>query len=264
MNLTGFLRLMNELAPLELAAEWDNVGLLLAPSREREIERVLLTIDLTERVLGEAEQWGAHAIVAYHPPIFSGLKRLLPTDRSGALVLRSVESGLLLYSPHTALDAVSGGINDWLAEAFPVASAAAIEPHAASAPDAAVGQGRLLKLARPLTLPDVLQALKRHLAISHLRLAACPAHEHAPLQTVALCAGAGGSVLNKVRADLYVTGEMRHHDVLHAVESGTSVVLTEHSHSERGYLPRLRERLLERGKLEVAVSTLDCDPLRVA
>ena len=82
---------------------------------------------------------------------------------------------------------------------------------------------------------------------------------------MAVCAGSGGSVLKGVNADLYVTGELSHHEVLHAVESGRSVVLCEHSNSERGFLKTLVPVINTWFKEEVAieVSLKDKDPLSV-
>ena len=85
------------------------------------------------------------------------------------------------------------------------------------------------------------------------------------VSTVAVCAGAGASVLRGVRADLYLTGEMSHHEVLAATSRGTAVVLCEHSNSERGFLPVFREmlqRCLE-PDVEVTISKVDRDPLHV-
>src|SRR5690606_4082169 len=82
METEGFVRLMETLAPPHLAESWDNVGVLIAPLRPVPIQRILLTIELTERVVAEAVAWGAEAVVAYHPPISVGLKRLVPTERS--------------------------------------------------------------------------------------------------------------------------------------------------------------------------------------
>jgi dinuclear metal center YbgI/SA1388 family protein len=267
MELSEFLVSMERLAPLQLAEEWDNVGLLLAPSRPRAVERVLLTVDLTARVLAEALEFGVQAIVAYHPPIFSGLKRLVPDDPSGRLLLRVIENELAVYSPHTALDAVEGGVNDWLAAAFPFASKRAIVPRelpGASAPGA-VGQGRLLELRAAIGLDEVVRRLKSHLGLDALRVApSITEGPGSPISTVALCAGAGGSVVGGTAADLYVTGEMRHHDVLRAVQRGTHVVLSEHTHTERGCLPRLRDELARDGALEAIISRQDGDPLRLA
>ena len=82
---------------------------------------------------------------------------------------------------------------------------------------------------------------------------------------MAVCAGSGGSVLKGVDADLYVTGELSHHEVLHAVESGRSVILCEHSNSERGFLKTLMPLMKEWFKEDVFVdvSVKDKDPLTV-
>jgi putative NIF3 family GTP cyclohydrolase 1 type 2 len=87
-----------------------------------------------------------------------------------------------------------------------------------------------------------------------------------PVCTVAVCAGSGSSVLKGVKADLYLTGEMQHHDVLDAVHRGTHVVLCDHSNTERGFLKVFAEKLaadLCGGNVEVVMSQVDRDPLQV-
>ena len=78
-------------------------------------------------------------------------------------------------------------------------------------------------------------------------------------------AGAGGSVLETVTADLYVTGEMRHHDVLAAGERGISVILCEHTNTERGFLGVWQQRLQADlpASVEVVVSGADAEPLQI-
>ena len=116
MKVRDLVSAMEEIAPLSLAEGWDKVG-LLAGDRERALTGpVLLTIDLTEAVLGEAIQAGAHAVVAYHPPIWEPLTRITDATPRQRIILRALEAGLAIYSPHTALDAVAGGVTDWLAE----------------------------------------------------------------------------------------------------------------------------------------------------
>lgn len=96
------------------------------------------------------------------------------------------------------------------------------------------------------------------------------------IRTIAICAGSGSSCFGTTRADLYFTGEMGHHDVLAALARQTwylfltSVILCEHTNTERGYLsqvlqPKLAQLLsLDGGPLmEVTCSTLDKDPLKV-
>ncbi len=262
LPLDRVLDALQGLAPLELAADWDNVGLLVDTLPRRPIQRGLLTIDLTEAVLDEALAADCELIVAYHPPIFGGMKRLVARDPKQRIVLRAVAAGIALYSPHTALDAVDGGVNDWLADGLGPGDRVAIE---ALAPESPHGQGRLVTLETPLPLVDLVRTIKRHLDLGSVRLAASPCHaqDQQPIRTVALCAGAGGSVLTQAPADLWWTGEMRHHDVLAALDAGTSVVLCEHTNTERGYLGRFRERLAaELGDaVDWTVSAVDRDPL---
>src|SRR5690606_28782801 len=107
----------------------------------------------------------------------------------------------------------------------------------------------------------------RHLGLSHVRVAATAAHAAgAPITTVAVGAGSGSSTFDGVRGvELFVTGELGHHHVLAKLREGASVILAEHSSSERGYLPRLKERLIEatEGRVQVVIAESDVEPLRV-
>lgn len=85
------------------------------------------------------------------------------------------------------------------------------------------------------------------------------------IETVAVCAGSGASVLRTVHgtADLFITGEMSHHEILDATHSGTTVILCNHSNSERGFLKIFQARLqtILKDHCEVIVSQCDMDPL---
>ncbi len=256
---------LEALAPLHLAAPWDNVGLLLEPpGRPGPVRRILLTIDCTAPVVAEARALRCELIVSYHPPIFAGLKALRASDARTGGLLRAAAGRIAIYSPHTALDAAEGGLDDWLSEAFGPAEAAPLAPAAEGRP----GPGRRLRLVRATPVTTILRALKAHLAVAHLRVARPPGAARA-VREVALVPGAGGDLLaaaaRTTRLDLVFTGEMRHHDVLAIVETGCVVVLAEHTSSERGYLPRLRSALeasLGRG-VRVTLAKADRDLLRL-
>ncbi len=253
---------MDGLASLAWAEPWDNVGLLLEPKNQA-ITKILVTIDLTEPVLLEAQAARANLIVAYHPPIFAGFKHLTQKSAAERVVLDSIRAEIAVYSPHTALDAAPGGINDWLAQAL---GNGAISPivQLANAP-IGVGLGRILQMEVPTSLDESLRRIKLHLGLSQLRVAASAAHAGGePIRSAAVCAGAGGSVFERCSSvDLLLTGEMRHHDVLARVSAGTSVVLTDHTHTERGYLQHLAKHLRDAVgvDLEVIVSQIDKEPL---
>jgi dinuclear metal center YbgI/SA1388 family protein len=113
-TIADLVRSLESIAPLRLAASWDNAGLLLGDA-QWPLRRALLTIDLTGLVLDEAIESKADAIIAYHPPLFEPIKSITASDPRSAILLRSAREGIAIYSPHTALDAAEGGLNDWLA-----------------------------------------------------------------------------------------------------------------------------------------------------
>uniref|UniRef100_A0AAV2LG05 NIF3-like protein 1 n=1 Tax=Knipowitschia caucasica TaxID=637954 RepID=A0AAV2LG05_KNICA len=344
MQLSEVVQTLEQLAPLSLAESWDNVGLLVEPSAPRPVKTILLTNDLTEAVMDEAESLSCDLIISYHPPLFRPIKRLVQRDWKQRLAIRALEAGMAVFSPHTSWDSVRGGVNDWLVGGlgsghvsvlsqtfrspphshrleFTVKSGeelnAAIEelkscdgstlqhssnsaenkgihvsftcsesalPHLVQTlsghtvpsqsltvsklekhPLSGHGQGRASVLDQPVTVATAVEKMKAHLSLSHLRLALGTGQSLESLvQTVAVCAGSGASVLNGTKADLYVTGEMSHHEVLDAVASGTSVILSDHSNSERGFLFIFRERLAVRlpEAVSVLVSQADRDPLQ--
>lgn len=115
MKVSEVIEALESIAPLELAAEWDNVGLLVG-SRRWSAGRVMLTVDLTDAVLAEAIEAGAQMIVSYHPVIFEPIRSLTDEAPKTRLILEAARRKIAVYCPHTALDAAPGGLNDWLAE----------------------------------------------------------------------------------------------------------------------------------------------------
>jgi dinuclear metal center YbgI/SA1388 family protein len=105
---------VEEIAPLGLAQPWDNVGLLLG-NLEQNVRTILLTIDVTQAVVAEAKELKTDLILSYHPVIWDGLKKIR-TDGPSKTVHDLIRAGICVFSIHTALDAVGGGVNDGLAE----------------------------------------------------------------------------------------------------------------------------------------------------
>ena len=106
---------MDVIAPVAAAQAWDNVG-LLAGDMSAALHKILLCIDLTDEVAQEAIAGRVDAVLAYHPPIFRPIKRLVvPAGGTEAAVFRCIRAGVAIYATHTALDAAEGGTNDVLA-----------------------------------------------------------------------------------------------------------------------------------------------------
>ncbi|KPA76899.1 NGG1 interacting factor 3-like protein [Leptomonas pyrrhocoris] len=266
---------MQEVAPLSLADQsWDNVGVLLESPAPNKKNVVMLTIDLTPAVMEECVRKGVEVILAYHPPIFRPMKRLVLQDPKQRVLLEATMAGMSVYSPHTSLDAAEGGINDWLASLVAGSgkyTAAPIQPTAAYAPHAkeqteSTGMGRVVLLEEEIELTALVQSLKRQLDLPTLRVALPdewkPSHK---VSSVALCAGSGSGVFRSLRrrVDVLLTGEMGHHEVQAANAARQAVILCEHTNTERGFLKSVLQKALE-SMLEgttVLVAEADHDPL---
>ncbi|MCC7192846.1 MAG: Nif3-like dinuclear metal center hexameric protein [Phycisphaeraceae bacterium] len=105
-----------------------------------------------------------------------------------------------------------------------------------------VGQGRLVNLARPMATSELIRRVKRHLGVSKIEVARPQKLRF--VRTIGFVPGAGGSLLKEAgQIDAFVTGEMRHHEVLAAKSRGQMVLLAGHTQTERPYLPAYRRRL---------------------
>lgn len=328
--------------PLELAEDWDNVGLITKPTQPMKVFNLLLTIDLNEKIVEEAIKKRVQFIISYHPPIFRPVKRLNPKAWMDKAILMCIEHRITVYTPHTALDAIKGGINDWLISSFMTSDQNKVRPLQYSktklktsclevllsepqetvaqvfkdvhdvtmtdygnsstdvkvscdekslsehveilaqtnfaqlssrvtklndVPIPGVGMGRNVVFETPLPLYEVVQRTKTHLDLTYIRMALSPKHTRdTKVKSIAVCAGSGGSVLKGCNADVWITGEMSHHEVLDAINTGSTVILCEHSNTERGFLrdwaQQLRNVVFE-DQVMVSVSELDRDPLRI-
>ncbi|KAK7453424.1 hypothetical protein VKT23_011691 [Stygiomarasmius scandens] len=275
--LKAVCRSMERVAPLRLAEKWDNVGLLIESPHPKKTNRVMLTIDLTPEVLAESLTADASVIVSYHPPIFQALKSLTLSNPLQASLLRCVAEGVSVYCPHTALDSVWGGVNDWLGEALMEnkedGEIQALKDLKLSPNGASEGaEGRLLTLRTPVNIDTLVNRVKQRLGLGHLQVGYAN-ERSAPISKIAICAGSGGSMLLGTPADVYFTGEMSHHEVLAAIAAGKHVILCGHTNTERGYLPTLATKLqstIQETEMEyisegfkVLVSKSDAHPLQI-
>ena len=124
----------------------------------------------------------------------------------------------------------------------------ALEVHALEKrPRREIGVGRRVHLDKEVQLDALARKLKKYLGIGYVRVApAAGKDDRVKVQTIGLCAGAGGSVCDLAIDDgceVFVTGEMTHHQVVAATARGCTVMLTGHTNSERGYLPKLKDKL---------------------
>lgn len=263
--------------PLTLAEAGDHVGLVVGALRE--VERgnsalIMICVDLTEQVLCEALAQHAAFIVTYSPLIKSPIRSLSTDDVTGRILLTCAQHSLAVYSIHTACDNAYGGINDWLAHSV---AAGRIRPMAPHPEVIDAGQGRLLECELSAPLSNLVERLKKLLQVKHLRLAlAFMVDEHSLshaleacfVKTFAVQVGVTTSSILNHAADVLITSEMSHADVLAANAKGIVVILTGRSTIERAYLGFLRQELQDEfadsdWSVKVKCSQVDSNPLLV-
>ncbi len=111
-DITGRIQ---ELAPAEMAMDWDNSGLQLGDPEEQ-VKSVLIAVEPTEKVVLEALEKNCQLLIVHHPLIFQGVKSLNLADPRGSLIAQALKNDLAVFAAHTNLDQARGGLNDFLAE----------------------------------------------------------------------------------------------------------------------------------------------------
>lgn len=210
-----------EIAPRECAQDWDNIGLLVGKP-DREVQKVLVALDITESVVEEAHRWGADLIVSHHPVIFHEQKSVTDRDVVGRRVLALIEYGISAICMHTNLDCAEGGVNDVLAQALGIR-----EPERFTGE----GVGRCGWRAEPMALPDFVQLVSRTLNCNGVRYA----DAGRPVHRVAVGGGACGEFEEAAIAagcDTFVTSDLSYHQFVDAGSKGINLIDAGHFPTE--------------------------------
>lgn len=214
------------LAPLEYAYEWDNVGLLVGRA-DKPVSTVLVTLTVTPAVVDLAIEHGVDLIVAHHPLIFKPLPRLRTDEPLGGLLARLLRHDLAVYACHTNLDRAPQGLNEWLAQEVGVREARILIPGEYEG----VGLGRVGIIAA-----TTLEALANRLA----KLWGSPVrvvgdHER-PLEIAAVLGGSGGDFVAEAKAagaQVLITGDVSYHDALDAQALNLAILDAGHYATEK-------------------------------
>lgn len=224
--------------PRALSCEWDNDGLMVCADADKSVRRVLLALDATDAVAEYAKENGFDAVVTHHPMIFSPLRALTVLEPTAKKALFFAVNDIAVMSFHTRLDALSGGVNDTLAEKLGVENTVPFGPEGEEI-------GRVGLLPAPVPFRELCE--KTATALSSPCTQAIAAKEN--VQKVALLGGGGKDFVKSAiaaGADVLVTGEVTYNVMLDAKASGLCLITAGHYHTERPVLSRLYEMITEK------------------
>ena len=222
---------------------------------EREINSVLLTTDVTPDVVNEAIISGCQLIVSHHPLLFHGLKQICGQTPQARAAEMAIKHDIAIYSAHTSLDSVIGGINTRLADKLGIANYRILVPSA----DGQTGLGIIGSLPQPLPYDAFIQHVRETLQCTYIRYTA---FGDKLVSTVALCGGSGAEFIDDAvqqGADVYLTADCKYHEFQDAA-GRIGLIDIDHWYSERHAREIFRDILTPLG-LTCIISKADRSPI---
>lgn len=262
MQIRDILSFLGEFAPMELAEDWDNVGLLVGAS-DADVSSVLTCLTLTPDVAAEAIERGVQLIVTHHPILFRAVQQITDATSEGRMLLDLIRAGVCVYSPHTSYDSASAGINSQLAEALSLSNIRPLRPAASADVPSTVGSGRYGDLPESVSLSDFAVQVKAALGIEHTWLVGDLSRS---ISRVGIACGAAAEFMRdaaEAGCDVLLTGEARFHACLEARTLDIALVLPGHYATERHAMETLAGILREQfAELTVSASEVETDPVQ--
>ena len=232
MLLREIINSIESVAPRSAQEQWDNSGMQVGDTG-RDIRSVLLTTDVTTDVVNEAIMLGCDLIVSHHPLLFHGLKQVCGQTPQARIVETAIKHDIAIYSAHTSLDSVIGGINTRLADKLGVTGYRLLVTGdqttsndlklgvtgyrlLVTGESTETGLGVIGRLEKPMDYSDFIGFIRDTLDCTYVRFTR-PAKTQ--IQTVALCGGSGAEFIGEAirqGADVYITADCKYHEFMDA------------------------------------------------
>lgn len=228
---------IEKIFPLQNAEEWDNVGLLTG-YRNTAVNKVLLCLDVTADVVEEAVESGCQMILSHHPLIFKALSRISGESPVQDTVYKAIRHDCCIYGAHTNMDCSQGGTNDMMADLIGLQD---VKPLGEDPGDI----GRWGVLEDEMLLYEFIGMLKTVFKTRSIRYTG---EDTKKIRKVALSTGSFAGNMKSVlscKPDIFLTGEMKYHEVLDAAAYGVDMALVGHYESEVIFKEPLQRRLSE-------------------
>ncbi len=127
MTISTIISVIEKIAPLSLQEDYDNAGLIVGDSNAF-CTGALLSLDTTEAVVDEALENGCNLIIAHHPIIFKGLKKITGSNYVEKTIIKAIQNNIAIYACHTNIDNVLNGVNGMIADKLALTNRMIMEP----------------------------------------------------------------------------------------------------------------------------------------
>jgi dinuclear metal center YbgI/SA1388 family protein len=225
MLLKEIVDLLDELAPFELQAEWDNSGVCVG-DLNAQIKNIYLSLDADLDVLKQMEP--NSLLIVHHPPIFKGLKNLIDEGYPNALLVEAIKRNISIVAMHTNYDL--SHLNSFvLTEVLGYEEIDRDE--------------YILYFDVNKSFDEFANEIADRLELN--AISCVKASEY--IKTAALTTGSGADLMPKVKSDCFLTGDIKYHTAKEALECGLSLIDIRHYESERYFAPSLQRLLQNKG-----------------
>jgi len=257
IEVTNFLE---QYAPLEYQETYDNCGLIIGDANA-EIKGVLITLDCIESVIDEAIATGCNLIVAHHPIIFSGLKKLNGSNYIERTVIKAIKNDIAIYAIHTNLDNMHNGVSAKIAEKLGLENCKVLAPKSVLI-NKQVGSGIIGELKTAVNTEPFLMDIKENMQTDCVRYTPIVNQE---IKRVAVCGGSGSFLLKnaiEAKVDIFITADFKYHEFFDA-ENHIIIADIGHYESEQ-FTKELIYDLLTKNftKFAVRLSKVNTNPIK--
>lgn len=233
---SDIIKLMEKYAPPELAENWDNIGLMVG-EENKEINNILVSLDINDSVIDEAVKNDIDMIITHHPLIFKPIKNINSNTVIGRRIINLIKNDICVYSAHTNLDIAENGTNDTFAQILNLNN---IENLCMPVIDN-YGLGKIGELDNYVEFIDLIEKVKEIIKSDKIVISG-------NLKTKVKKVGIGTgkcSARNYIdlavskKCDVYITSDIGYHDAQYALEMGICLIDATHYGSEVIIVPVL-------------------------
>lgn len=258
MQILDVTRYLEEIAPLRYQEPYDNAGLLIGEAHWT-VKGVITCLDSTEEVVDEAIALDCNLIIAHHPIIFSGLKRLTSQTYLERTVIKAIKNDIAIYAIHTNLDNVlHNGVNQKIAQKLELTDVKILSQKE----EPSIGSGVIGVLPTPLSHEAFVSFLKEKMELTCLKHTAFVGSE---VRKVALCGGSGRFLLDvamSTGADVFISSDFKYHEFFDA-NNKITVFDIGHYESEKFTIDLLQELITGKfSKFAACCTKVNTNPIK--